>query len=180
MSADERPKCGQPTKSGAPCGAYADLCRHHGQQGAAKASARALPPVALPAKTGGPGNPHDPAVKEAAAVRLARGEGVVAVAAALGLPHQTVSDWRKDPEFSGLVRHLRADLVDAVTGRLSASGVAAVDTLVRGIRGEAKPVEIRAADVLLTKLLAYREASDLEARVVELEALLAAGGDEQW
>jgi hypothetical protein len=179
VTPDERPKCGQPTKSGAPCGAYADLCRHHGPKAAAAQDGAGRQGVAVPAKTGGPGNPHDPAVKEAAAVRLARGEGVVAVAAALGLPHQTVSDWRKDPEFSGLVRHLRADLVDAVTGRLSATGVAAVDTLVRGIRGEAKPVEIRAADVLLTKLLAYREASELEARVAELEALLS-GGDDAW
>jgi hypothetical protein len=169
VSADERPKCGQPTKSGSPCGAYADLCRHHGP----KAAAAALPAGPLPAKTSGPGNPHDPAVKEAAAVRLARGEGVSAVAAALGLPHQTVSDWKRgDHAFRDDVRRLRGELLDELSGTMAADGKALWATVKAATRGEVKVPQGRLALDALKAIPAFREAVVLEDELDEMRRKL--------
>jgi hypothetical protein len=169
VSADERPVCGAAKRDGTPCQYRpADRCPTH----RTKASTGALPAVAVPAKTGGPGNPHDPVVKEAAAVRLARGEGVSAVAAALGLAHQTVSDWKRDPAFRDDVRRLRGELLDELSGTMAADGKALWDTVKAATRGEVKVPQGRLALDALKAIPAFREAVVLEDELDELRRKL--------
>lgn len=173
MTADERPKCGQPTKSGAPCQAYADLCRHHGAkatEGSGTERVRA---------SDGASRPTTAANLDRAALLEAQGASTDDIAAQLGVAAGTVRGYRLRPEYRAAVTALREELALKATGRALANVDAAWDTIALGQRGEANGTQVRAALGALSEARAWRAQAELEARVAELEALLK-GGEGEW
>ena len=171
MTEIERARCGRATRTGAMCRNWADECRYHGD--------------ALPATTqrqgGGYGNAWSAEDRLVAAQHLAAGLTAEDAGRQAGIPGNTVRLWRReDAEFAALVRQMNDELVSEAVYALGAVSRKAVATLDAGMNGNAKPAQIRAADIVLSRLAPLREFELMRARLEQLEALAAAGQGGTW
>ena len=124
----------------------------------------------------GHGHGHEPeppdAVDEAkvlAAAVVAAGGSYAQAGDAAGKSKRTIVRWAADPAFARLVSDLRAERLSEVTGRLGETMPRALDTLIDCLDAESPFARIRAATAILEWTLRYRRASDLEARMLEVE-----------
>jgi hypothetical protein len=97
-----------------------------------------------------------------------------AAAESVGVTDRTGRRWLADPEIIGALREAEAGALDAIQRsltQLAADAVGALaDALTDGDAGAA--VKVRAADLILQRLLQFREAVGIEDRLLELEARL--------
>lgn len=168
------PKCGHPKANGQPCGNMAGQCRHHGPK-AQQAPASKL----VEAGQRQPGSRRDDDQRAAAAQVLATGASAEEAGRQTGIPASTIRKWKLDPDFAALVRRMNDELVTAALYGLGAIAAKAVSVLDAGLDGNAKPIQVRAADVTLSKLVSVRDHVALSDRLAELEAL-ATERDESW
>ena len=87
-----------------------------------------------------------------------------------GVKRQTVYKWLKQPDFQQSLRDAEAEALASLSQALARLGDKAARTLDRGMDADSDTVSIRAADIVLQRLLQLRELIDLDARVAELEA----------
>lgn len=98
-----------------------------------------------------------------------------------GIPGTTVRTWRReDAEFAALVRQMNDELVSEAVYALGAVSRKAVATLDAGMNGNAKPAQIRAADIVLSRLAPLREFELMRARLEQLEALASGVRGGTW
>jgi hypothetical protein len=103
---------------------------------------------------------------------LLEGQTMGAAATAAGVSPATLYRWRHEPAF---VAELRAGESELIAGALrSLTALARPAVTVAGSvledRSAAPGVRLRAAQVVIEALLRLKEAADLEARIVALEA----------
>jgi hypothetical protein len=110
------------------------------------------------------------AKQEQFAVLLAAGMAIRDAAAEIGVSERQGHRYLDDPECVRLIGRYRSKLVDEILGRLAAVGVKAVEALESGLTSDHDNVRVRAADCILNQLVRIREATELEARIAELEA----------
>ena len=92
-------------------------------------------------------------------------------AARAGVHGNRIAEWLKDPAFIQGLRDAEALALEAVSRDLLALASKARQALESVLDGNAADsIKLRAADVVLTKLLAIRELASLEARITALEA----------
>jgi hypothetical protein len=108
--------------------------------------------------------------RRAVDVLLATGD-VAASAKEIGVNKATLYRWLQQPPFAQAVREGEAQAIDDLSRILVRLGRTASGTLAKAMSDTTTPVasKIRAADVVLNRLLQLRELATLEARVVELE-----------
>jgi hypothetical protein len=96
---------------------------------------------------------------------------VPAAAQHAGVSRDTIYRWLKQPVFLEAVRAAEAQAIDDLSRILVRLGRTASGTLAKAMSDGTTPVaaKIRAADIVLNRLLQLRELATLEARVVELE-----------
>lgn len=162
------PRCGHPTKSGAPCLTPAGNCRHHGDK-----------PEASKASTHQVGKARSEEERMAVAQAVAEGLTSEEAAQRTGVPYYTVRNWRQDKPFRELIQRLNDELVAEAAYRLAGIARKAADTLEAGMDGTAKAAQVRAADVALARMLAVRDQVALAARLEALEERLNARED-RW
>jgi len=100
---------------------------------------------------------------------------VKSAAAAAGVARQTVYRWLKKPAFRAALAEAEAEALASLSRALVRLGEKATRTLEQAIDGEADTrmsTRVRAADIVLSRLLQLRELVDLERRVTELERKL--------
>ena len=103
--------------------------------------------------------------------------GSVADAArAAGVSRQTFYRWRKEPRFQAALREAEADAIASVSAALAGLGEKAASALSDALAAEDLRLRVRAADIVLGRLLQIREIVELEERIARLEAL--ANGEE--
>ena len=99
---------------------------------------------------------------EKAAILLAQGNTGVATAEAVEVSPQTISEWKRIPEFQALINKLRLDALESARTALQASATTAAKTL-QNLAESAKDEETRrkaALDILrITGLEPGNEAS---------------------
>lgn len=95
---------------------------------------------------------------------------VRAAAAEAHVGERSLHRWLKLPAFSSALREEQAAQLEQVTRRLSHAAGAALDALERGLRSE-EPMaqQLRAADIVIGRMLKARELLELETRLVALE-----------
>jgi len=86
-----------------------------------------------------------------------------------GVKRQTVYKWLKRPDFQQALRDAEAEALKSLSQALTRLGSKAADTLDKSMDAESETVRLRAADIVLGRLLQLRELIDLDARVAELE-----------
>lgn len=139
----------------------------------------------FPMATGGttPGTETSPtgtargreAKRLAAIALMAAGLAYDEITRRLGVSKRSLVRWNRDPSFADEVRRARAELLEQLTGRLAAEASSTVDVLVAlrdGARSEA--ARLGACRAILEKLTAAYEQVELEQRLTELEAAIAA------
>jgi transposase-like protein len=108
--------------------------------------------------------------RKAVDVLLATGD-VAATAKEIGVNKATLYRWLQQPAVAHAVRDAEAQAIDDLSRILVRLGRTASGTLAKAMSDATTPVasKIRAADIVLNRLLQLRELATLEARVVELE-----------
>jgi hypothetical protein len=97
---------------------------------------------------------------------------VSAAAKEAGISRESLYRWMKQPPFMTAVREAEARALDELSRLLVRLGRSAATTLAKAMSDAEVPVStrVRAADVVLARLLQLRELATLESRVKDLEA----------
>lgn len=91
-------------------------------------------------------------------------------AAACGIPERTLYRWLRDPKFTRELREAEQTMLESTVRRLQQASEQAVDALQRGlVASEATQNQLRAADIVLNRLLKAREILEIERRMDEIE-----------
>ncbi len=118
-----------------------------------------------------------PKQRRAIAALIETGE-VLAAADAADVSRTTLYQWLKNPAFTAALRDAEADALRSLTRQLVSLGKRATATIADAMTDPSvnASTRVRAADVVLGRLLQLRELVDLEERVASLEASVAAQG----
>jgi transposase-like protein len=123
----------------------------------------------LSEKSGNPGGK-----REAAALLLAVGRSVRAVAREAGVNERTIRNWQNDESFAARVRTLRSEVFARAVGILCGASTKAATMLGKLLRSDSEKISLAAARAILELGPRLRESDELAARVDELEKRLAA------
>lgn len=92
---------------------------------------------------------------------------------AVGVPVRTLQNWLLDAEFQADLRQAEQALVSSAARRLLTLSDDAIAALAENLEPYTKPAaQLRAAELVLSHVLKWRELGDLEARLSALEAQL--------
>lgn len=112
--------------------------------------------------------------KKRAAIReLLKGANYPEAAAAAGVHANTIGIWMKDPAFLEALHLAESEALSAVSRSLVNLADKAATALESTLdnAGAKETVKLRAADIILARLLQVRELADLEERVRRLEEM---------
>ncbi len=104
---------------------------------------------------------------------------VASAAKAAGVTRQTFHRWRKQERFKWALSEAEKEALESLSRALVRLGEKATETLEDAMDGaEKESTKVRAADIVLSRLLQLRELVTLEERVAELEKRLQARNPE--
>lgn len=108
-------------------------------------------------------------------VSLVSGGDIASACVDAGIARRTGHRWLKEPAFAAALRSAETEVLTATSRRLALLGARAVQVLSDVLDDpEAPPtVRVRAADAVLSRLLALRESVQLEERISAIEVMLA-------
>lgn len=112
------------------------------------------------------------ATQQHAAIALAQGKKIAAIAKAAKVSRDTIYDWKQIPSFAALVASTRRDLWQAAISRAIAMVDEAMEvtrSIALGEVAEARPSDRLAACKLILDVASKLDAMEIEARVAALE-----------
>jgi hypothetical protein len=113
---------------------------------------------------------------EELALAIASGLSYRAAARAVGISLSTVQRRVKDPAFQRQVEEFRRGWLTATNNRIASHGPAAADTLAHLMQhADSENVRARAAQAMLSSMLAYHAEVEHEERLREIEKMLGIG-----
>jgi hypothetical protein len=102
---------------------------------------------------------------------LVKGGEIQAACLRAGVSRGSYHQWQKLPEFRAALREAELELLDGITRQLSGLAATAILALADGCAStEATPHRLRAAELILTQALRFREAGEIEERLTALES----------
>jgi len=96
---------------------------------------------------------------------------VTEAARAAGVAPQTFYRWRRQPHFREALREAETQAVASLSSALAVLGNKAAGALSDALDADDVRLRVRAADIVLGRLLQLRELVELEERIERLEAL---------
>ena len=87
-----------------------------------------------------------------------------------GISRTTFYRWLRDPQFTAALREAESEALAEVQRRLLSLAEDAAGTLGDGLGAQSEVTRLRAADLILGRLLQLRELIDLDRRVSDLES----------
>ena len=101
---------------------------------------------------------------------LLRGCTQEAAAREAGVSRRTLGRWMsRNVAFQHALRDAEQEALKRIQRRLAALAENACDALARALQGEAQPAQVRAADIVLARLMPLRELVEIEERLKALE-----------
>ncbi len=124
------------------------------------------------------GDELTPAHRRAIAALLTERD-IRSAAKAAGVGERTLYTWLDDSAFRRELKAAESQAIDQAVRRLSELSGTAIDTLKAAMKNRraATSARVRAADIVLSRLLNLKELHDLESRIAALEE--ARGGDDE-
>jgi hypothetical protein len=111
------------------------------------------------------------ALWEDLALAVAKGIPVKVFAAEHDLPLSTAYEWSRSEDFRAKVHEIRREVVDGISGGLTASGRTALNTLTRIARsGKTEGARLMASKTILDQMIVVANWSDVLRRLEALEA----------
>ncbi|MBX7253124.1 MAG: hypothetical protein K1X50_14170 [Candidatus Promineofilum sp.] len=107
--------------------------------------------------------------RRAVEVLLATGR-VGQAAEAVKVSRSTIARWQREPDFAQALREQETEAVGNLNRSLIALADKSIDALVSVFDAGTLSQKLRAADIVLGRLLAWRELTELEARITALES----------
>ena len=93
-----------------------------------------------------------------------------AAAREAGVSRRTLGRWMsRNVAFQRALRDAEQEALKRIHRRLVALAESACDALAQALQGEAQPAQVRAADVVLARLMPLRELVEIEERLKALE-----------
>lgn len=110
--------------------------------------------------------------QRAAIQGLVSGQTITQVAVAAGVSRETIYKWLQRPDFTKALTGSTDAAVELLSRRLVGISTQALDALEDVLTDTAAPhsAKIRAAEIVLARLLNLRELVDIDARLTALEA----------
>jgi hypothetical protein len=108
-------------------------------------------------------------IHERFAVLVAAGKSILAATREVGACERQGYVWVKKPEIEAFIREVRNEFFDRALGRLSLGSSDASRALRDLLKSDDESVRLRAAGMILDKVLALRSASETERRLSALE-----------
>lgn len=102
---------------------------------------------------------------------LLTARSITDAAKAANVSRRSLTSWLADAQFCAELRKATTAALDTTTRRLTSLSAKAVSTLDNSMDSEKPEVQVRAADIVLSKLLALGELHDMAARIAALEAV---------
>ncbi len=110
------------------------------------------------------------AKKRAAIEALLTGDTLGRAAEKAGVHRNTITDWLREPDFMAELQAAEGEALGVLSRSLVSLAEKATKTLEEVLDGgETDGARLRAADIVLGRLLQVRELVDLEKRIEELE-----------
>lgn len=108
---------------------------------------------------------------------LLAGHNITLAAKVSGVADKTARRWLKLPHFQTAYKAAQHSLFDQALSGLLLKVEEAIETISRNMTGEEVPasVQVRAAQIILEQAITIYKASELEAKIAELEELLKQG-----
>jgi hypothetical protein len=95
---------------------------------------------------------------------------VTDAAKAAKVSRRTLTSWLADEQFCAVLSKATGEAIDATVRRLAALSGSATSVLADAMCTDEKtPVRVRAADIVLSRLMSLREQFELEQRIAALE-----------
>jgi phage terminase small subunit len=116
--------------------------------------------------------------KQRKAIETLLTNGDVAEAArAAGVSRNTVYQWFKKPEFTEAMKTSTSQALDDLSRSLLTLGEIAISTLKKAMEDDLTPTstKVRAADVVFSRLMQFRELVSMEERIRTLERSILDG-----
>ena len=110
--------------------------------------------------------------RQVARARLATGGTYAEAAETAGVSERTVSRWMAEADFARSVSEARAEQLQIVTGQLTTLATEAVAVLSDTMRTGTTGQQLKAAQMVLSWATRLRHDTELEARLLEVEARL--------
>lgn len=102
---------------------------------------------------------------------LVKGGEIQAACIRAGVSRTAYHQWQKLPEFRSALREAELELLNGITRQLSGLAAAAINALAEGCAAtEATTHRLKAAELILSQALRFREAGELEERIAALES----------
>jgi hypothetical protein len=101
------------------------------------------------------------------------GKAVEEAAAAAGIKRRQAHRWLREPAVQAAIREHSRDALRRTTATLEQASGDAAATLVEALAAPLWPVRLKAAELLLDRLLKFHEVLNFEARIAALEQKLA-------
>lgn len=102
---------------------------------------------------------------------LLTGKPIKEVADSLNVSRGTVYRWLEQPKFNAVVNHEKSLIVERLSLALANLGQKAVDTLKEALDDPSAgtSVRVRAADIVISRMLVFADQVELSARIANLE-----------
>lgn len=131
------------------------------------------------AKTGS--ETHLTPSQQRAIAALLEARDVRSAAATAGVGERTLYRWMGEEAFQSVLQQQQNELLQNVLRRLTNASSMALDALERGMQAtEPMPQQLRAADIVLSKLLKAREMLETEERLEALERAIQVEYVNNW
>ncbi len=115
--------------------------------------------------------------KQESAIAALLSEGTMkAAAASAGVSEATLWRWSRLPEFQARLRGARRQVLERAVSELQAASSEAVEALRRNLGCANPAAEIKAAQIILDQAMKGAELLEMQGRIEQLEAMLAADG----
>lgn len=109
-------------------------------------------------------------IKQTRAIQsLLAGQSVTEAADAAKVRRSTLYTWLEQPGFTRAINEGKSEMLERLSQSLASLSDQAVNTLARCMSDPSSAIQLRAADIVISRILSLKDSVDFERRIAHLE-----------